>query len=363
MKQTKNSKILLQSMALISLLSCMTVSCGESNWDAFKEAIVDFGAKITEVTAPCVQVVSNATVAGAGMIGDAASAGLEAVRVIDPAKAIFTSLGIASAVAGAKCNEFIATKFTKNDAIVIGSAAIGAIFGASLVRGIYNVRADNAMLQAVEAKYGLAPEYNWYQKPGNGAISIVCAGCDIQLQQALPFMNIITSKMEKISNNILFDFAEFTNQLPHTGINDSYCIAKHYFNDFECQTLGNIRELINASLLITTQDFQQLKKLTNLGAKFKMPETLQDFNQMQNVLHQSSQSVITNSYLGAFGYSPLHNGQRAKDYIVHVAKFHAYLNNLQQLFTVCSDAPDTLIQNQAGNLNFTLQHVHRVEIL
>lgn len=363
MIQRKNSKILLRSIALISILSGMSISCGESNWDYFKQTMADFGAKVTEVTAPCVEVISDATVAGAGMVSDAALAGFDAIRGIDPAKAVFTSLGIASAVIGAKCNQLTISKITDNDAIIYGSAAIGAILGASLVRGIYNVRADNAVLQGFETKYGLTPEYNWYQKPGNAAISIVCAGCDIQLQQALPFMNIVTLKMEKISNNTLFDFALFTNQLPHTGINESYCIAKNYFNNFGCQTLGEMRQLIDNSLMITAQDLQQLKMLTNLGGKFKMPETLQDFNTMQNLLNQSSQSVVTNSYLGAFGYSPLHNGQRVKDYIVHVVKVHAYLNNLQQLFTVCSDAPDTLIQNQAGNLNFTLQHVHRVEIL
>lgn len=363
MRQRKNSKILLRSIALISLLSCMTITSGESNWDAFKQAVADFGARVTQVTAPCVEVISNATVAGAGMIGDVASAGFEAVRVIDPAKAVFTSLGVVSAVIGAKCNQLTTSKFTDNDAIVFGSTAIGALLGASLIRGIYNIRADNAMLQGVAVTYGLTPECNWYQKPGNAAISIVCAGCDMQAQQVSPFMNVITSKIEKISNNTLFDFGSFTNQLPHTGINDSYCIAKYYFNDFECQNLDNVRTLINASLLMTVQDFEQLKMLTNLDAKFKMPETLQDFNSMQMLLNQSSQFVVTNSCLGAFGYSPLHNGQRVKDYIVHVARIHAYLKNLQELFNVCSDAPDTLIQNQAGNLNFTLQHVHRVEIL
>lgn len=374
MIQRKNSKILLRSIALISILSGMSISCGESNWDYFKQAMTDFGAKVTEVTAPCVEVISNATVAGAGMISDAALAEFEALKAIYPPKAVFTGLGITSAGVGAILgmkafligfdNKYIGPMIKGNEEVVLtGTAVIGAILGASLVRGIYNVRADNAMLQGVETKYGLTPEYNWYQKPGNAAISIACAGCDIQLQQALPFMNIVGAKNEKISNDTLFDFAAFTNQLPHTGINESYCIAKNYFNNFGCQTLGEMRQLIDNSLMITAQDFQQLKMLTNLGGKFKMPETFQDFNSMQMLLNQSSQSVVNNSFLGAFGYSPLHNGQRVKDYIMHVVKVHAYLNNLQQLFTVCSDAPDTLIQNQAGNLNFTLQHIHRVEIL
>jgi|GEM_PF-1257097 len=349
MIKRNNSKILLRAIACISILSGINVTCGESNWDKVMQAMNICALKVSDMT----------------------SAGLEKIKEINPVHAFFTTTGIASVAIGAQVGgnlmNTLACKMkapeevnTINAAMAIGGI-IGGLIGGSFMRGIYNVRADNTILKNIEARYTLKPVYNWSQLPANYATHIICAGSDVQVQEKLSCLDFINQKIIKMTDDTIFDFTLFTNKLPHTSIDGFYCVAKNYFNDFECFTVGDLRELIDNSLVIVEEDFQQLKKITNLDKQMKIPVSLQDFNSMKMLLHQSQQQVVMNSCLGAFGYSPLHNSQQAKDFIVHVVKIHAFLNNLKELFATCADGSDILVYNNVGHLNFTLQHINYVQ--
>ena len=218
------------------------------------------------------------------------------------------------------------------------------------------------MLQVIETKYGLVPAYDWYQLPGHYATNLICYGSDVQtVEQVSPFVQMMKSKIEKMTDATIFDFSLFINQFPHTGVDNSYCIAKKYFDGSQCETLSDLQSTVDNSINMIEADFKKLMKLTELSNSFKLPVTLHDFNAMQVSLNQYEQNLIVNSYLGVFGYSPLQNGQRVKDLMSETMKYRAFLLNLKEILATCSDASDTQLKDAQGNLNFTLQHVHHVE--
>ena len=275
--------------------------------------------------------------------------------------AVYIGTGSISSITGALVG-FCAAKTigSHNIASAIG-ALTGAALGASLIRGIYNVRAHNAMLQEIEIKYGLTPAYDWYQLPGHYATQLVCYGSDAKkVEQCSPCIQFV--KANVMPDHITFDFTEFVKALHHVpDFNKKYCIAKSYFDIFNCATLSDLKSTIASSMQTMKKDFELLMKLTELSNSHTMALTLKDFNNFQQLLNQGHQHVIINSYLGAFGYSPLQNGQRVKKCMIQLVKYHAYLSALTQLLLLCSDGSDTLLINSSGDLHFTLRDIDCIQ--
>lgn len=241
-------------------------------------------------------------------------------------------------------------------AVLVGSVVA---VGMSSAYSLDNLRSHNAMLQKIEATYGLVPVYDWYQLPGHYLVQAICGKddivADIKINQCI---DIIKSKVAKKNHTQdLFDFRLFIKQLPHVDMKGLYCIATSYFNDFNCTTLGQLKSVIESSLDMVEQNFKTLKKeLTSLSNKDLLPGTFDEFYTFKINVLSGVQRPILNSSLGFFGYSALHNGERVKTCIIATAKYHAYLRLLQELFVACTDDDATILQHGAGVLHFTLQH-------
>jgi hypothetical protein len=240
-----------------------------------------------------------------------------------------------------------------------------AVLGASLavvgsvMIGVENLKIHDVLLQIIEVRYGLVPQYDWYQLPGHYLVQTLCNnGYQTENLEVNQVITAIQQKVAKKSDTELFNFPLFVQKMPHTDQAGLYCIAKSYFNDYKCVTLGDLKENIDDYIKVIEDDFKELKTLTNLSNKSVVPTTLQEFNVFKAEVLQGMQSPIINSSLGIFGYSALHNGERVKTCIIAIAKYHAYLVLLQELFAACIDDNSTILQNDSGVLHFTLQHIN-----
>lgn len=243
-------------------------------------------------------------------------------------------------------------------AVIVGTATV---VGYSVVHAIANLQRDNNFLLDIESGYGLSPVYDWYQVPGDYLVKTLCGPVpqylnkNVEVELCIQFAK---SKSGKMSDTELFNFPLFVQKMPHSDQAGLYCIAKSYFNDYKCVTLGDLKENIDDYIKVIEDDFKELKTLTNLSNKSVVPTTLQEFNVFKAEVLQGMQSPIINSSLGIFGYSALHNGERVKTCIIAIAKYHAYLVLLQELFAACTDDNNTILQGDAGVLHFTLQHTN-----
>jgi len=301
------------------------------------------------------------------------------------AEAIFGTAGTMSACLGgylgfvsagkiidlaSKTAEFCNYKASENlsyDTILTGtSITLGALLGASLIKGVYNVRAQNETISDIESRYGLTPLYNWYQVPGEILTNSICYGVEEgnnpDNQYFSTIIKEITDRVDSIdylNNNNVWTMGDFINKLPHIDQNKYYTMAQSFFVSIfgSHQNMGNISYSIDRSLEIIEADFDNLKKLTGLNNHTKMPKTGAEFMTFVNDLNQSSQSVVMNSYLGMFGYSGLHNGPRVKTCIKKVVQYHQFLAQLRSLVGLNCDGPDTMVSGQ-GVLYFAVQHLN-----
>ncbi len=363
----KKSKFLLQIMMGMGILISANLCCMDE-LSRFKDVCVKNMTEFSNICAEKASQLQDACVSEYNRlepicIENAVKTAIycdDAMQSIDAEKA-FLGIGAMSSVAGAVSGYYLSKAVIQNDAIAGATALTSAVFGASLIRGMYNVRDQNAMLQEIEAQYGLVPAYDWYQLPGYYATKLICYGSDVQaVEQVSPFIQMIKSKVEKMTDARIFGFTAFIDQFPHTGVNHSYCIAKKYFDGSQSATLSDLQSNVDNYIAMIEQDFKKLMKLTELSNSFKLPVTLHDFHAMELFLNQYKQHLIINSLLGACGYSPLQNGQRVKDLMLEIIKYRAFLLNLKEILATCSDSKDTQLKDADGNLNFTLQHVHHV---
>ena len=150
--------------------------------------------------------------------------------------------------------------------------------------------------------------------------------------------------------------------MPHTNFKEAYCISKNYLGCFGYPTLGMLKDAVVHQIESIEQDFKQLTHLTDLSWSFAhMPATLLELKVLEGQLVKLSDYYGAYTFLGAFGYSPIHNGQRVKNYLVALAKMHAFLLNLQELLATCIDNEETQLIQSQGYLQFSLQHVHYIE--
>jgi len=342
----KKSRFLLQTMIGMSLLVSVNLCCMDE-LNRLKDVCINEYNRLEPI---CIEGLMKAAI-----YCD------DSIESVDAEK-VFLGLGAIAVGAGIKDSCHIGSKISSNPLIIGSVVAIRAAILSSLVCGIYNIREQDAMLQSIEIKYGLIPAYDWYQLPGHYATQLICYGSDVQtVEQVPPFIQMLKSKVEKMTDATIFDFTAFIDQFPHTGVNNSYCIAKKYFDGGQCVTLSDLQSTVDNSITMIEADFKELMKLTELSNAFKLPVTLNDFNNMQLFLNQYEQHIIINSYLGAFGYSPLQNGQRVKNSILEIVRYRAFLLNLKEVLATCSDSKDTQLKDAQGNLSFTLQHVHHVQ--
>ena len=159
----------------------------------------------------------------------------------------------------------------------------------------------------------------------------------------------------------MFDFSLFIKNIPHANSIGSYYIAKSFFDNFECKTLGDLKSTISIFIQELEGIFKELKTLTNLSNKSVMPTNLQEFTTFKAQVLQGMQSPIINSFLGFFGYSALHNDERVKTCIIAIVKYHAYLTLLEELFATCSDHLNMDLQS-GGNLQFSLEHANNIQV-
>jgi len=275
---------------------------------------------------------------------------------------VFLGCGVVAVGIGMQ-NSYYTGKQISSNPVAIGSImVVQSTLIASLIKGLYNLRKHQVMLQEIEARYGFSHHNAWSQLPGYYATQLICFGSQETTEAISSCMQTIKLKTEKMDNAVIFDFAQFINVFPHIAVGQSYCTAKHYFSAFGCVTLSDLKNIIRDLKVTLEQDFQKLKSLTDLPYAYKMPLTLQDFNNFVLFLNQGKQYVVVNTLLGAFGYSSLHNCDRVKNYITQIVKYYTYASHLEEMLLTCSDDIDTQLNTQ-GNLNFTLQHIdHTVAI-
>jgi len=331
----KKSKFLLKIIMFVCIFSCIKTFCMDE-LSFFKDICIE---KINEVSTFC----------------------YDTYGALDAEK-VFLGLGVFGVGAVIPTSYYVG-KTTSSHQVITGSLVVtNATLMASFIRGLYNIRAHNAILQDIQARYQLNSVNSWYQLPGCYAVKLICYGSDIETEVISPCMQAVQLKVEKIDDATIFDFTKFIDYFPHIDLENNYCIAKKYFNNFGCITLSDLQSNIGDSIIILEQDFKNLLKLTNVSYAYKMPVTLQDYNNFSLLVHQGQQYIMANLCLGAFGYSPLHNCDIVKNYIIKIVKYHAYLVHLQEILSTCSDALGTRF-DEPGNLNFTLQHVNNtVEI-
>lgn len=230
------------------------------------------------------------------------------------------------------------------------AAGVVAAVGTSVAYSIENLRLHNDLLTSIEDRYGIKPVYEWYDMPAQYTLQALCSTCKItQVIEMDNSIKAIEQKVAKTTSAQLFNFGLFTHNLPHIDQNGYYCIAAGYFKDFNCSTLGKLKEEISATIDRVNQDVVSLKKVISF------PKSVINFNDFQHQISQAFASPVINSACGYFGYSALYNSDRAKNCVIALSKYHAYLNLLQELFNVCVDPHDTNLKS-GGYLKFTIQH-------
>jgi hypothetical protein len=270
---------------------------------------------------------------------------------------VFLSFGLLSSLSNSQLD---AQEKSWNNTIAQGAVIVGTVtaVGTSVVYSICKLRFDNELLLEMESGYDLFPVYDWYQLPGDYLVKTLCGSVPeyLNVVDIEPCVQFAKSKSGKMSDAELFNFPLFVQKMPHTDQAGLYCVAKSYFNDCKCVTLGDLKKNIDSYIEVIEDCFKELKTLTNLSNKSVAPSNLQEFTTFKTQVLQGMQSPIINTSLGFFGYSALHNGERVKTCIIAIAKYHAYLVLLQELFAACIDDNSTILQGDSGVLHFTLQH-------
>jgi hypothetical protein len=274
---------------------------------------------------------------------------------------VFAGIGIVSAVGGALGGYLL----TGNSICAVS----GAIVGACLVKGVHNIRYYDQILSQCELDYGFVPHVDWLEYPLQFGQNIVCMDqqpldtvsmmhhglCMSEIQNKIKVFNAIDTQ-------IIWSFEKFKDTFPHTNAKANYSVSKSYLGAFGYKTLGDLKTAISSHLAKIKYDFNSLKKLTNLSwVHTVIPTNMSEFTVLENRLASYNNYYGAYTWYGAFGYSSIHNGKRAKICLLSLAKIYAFLMNLQELLNTCTDSDDTQLTESQGVLNFSLQHVHYVQ--
>jgi hypothetical protein len=274
---------------------------------------------------------------------------------------IFIGVGVVSAVAGAWCGYAITHGLV--------GATTGALIAGSVVKGVHNIRYYNQILAQCEFDYGLLHHHvDWLQYPlqlGQNAVCLESAPintthradhelCMSEVQKKISLFDVVDAQA-------IWKFEKFKDTFPHTDFQSAYCVSKSYVGLFGYPTVGTLKSAVAYQLTKIEADFNTLKSLTSLSwSDVKIPISLDTFNQFKGNLLACSHYYGAYAWLGAFGLSSVHNGQRVKDCLLSLAKIHTFLMNFQELLNTCVDSDDTELISAQGLLNFSVQHARQV---
>ena len=286
---------------------------------------------------------------------------IQAENNISTVDKVFMTAGTVSAIAGAACGYML----TRNMTV----ATSGGLIAASAVKGLYNVRYYNQVLSQCELDYGFVPYVHWLQYPAQFGQDVLCLEspaldmtdrddhslCLVEVQKKI-------NVFDTVDAHVIWNFEKFKDILPHTNFESAYCISKCYMASFGYETLGILKSAISYQIAKIEYDFDTLIHLTDLSwSRVKMPKTLDEHNELKLNLLACTHYYGIYTWLGVCGYSPVHNGQRAKDCLVALSKIHIFLINFQELLKTCIDDDVTLLIHEQGMLHFSLQHIHYVQ--
>ncbi|MBV8661025.1 MAG: hypothetical protein JO129_02685 [Candidatus Dependentiae bacterium] len=245
----------------------------------------------------------------------------------------------------------------------------GALALASTGMGIYNIRHYNQILSQCEFDYQLTFCRSWTEYPLQVAQDVICSNsfnvntvdridhgrCIAEIQKKITFFN-------SINDQAIWNFEKFKDIFPHIDSHQSYCVSKSYLGLFGYTTLGSLRSAVSHHILKVRDDFNTIKLLTDIPwQNMNIPKNKNEFDKLQTQLTHYHNYYGAYSLLGAFGYSALHNSRRAKEFLIELARIHAFLIQFQELLYTCVDHDETRLINELGLLNFSLQHVHHIK--
>jgi hypothetical protein len=252
---------------------------------------------------------------------------------------------------------------------LVYTGATVAALTVSLAQGVYNIRRYHFMMSQYQLDYSLSSPVYLIEYPLQATQNLICSGLPaLDMSHQNKHGLAVTEISKKIALfdaadplNI-WDFTKFSNIMPHTSIKEAYCVSKSYLGSFGYPTLGILKDSVTYQIAKIEQDFKQLTSLTDLPWYFvKIPKTYQELQSLENQLQKLSHYYGAYAFLGAFGYSCVHNGDRVKNYLISLTKMHAFLVNLQELLATCMDSDETQLIQSHGVLQFSLQHVHYIE--
>lgn len=274
----------------------------------------------------------------------------------------FIGAGIASAAVGAYCG-YTVTGGVKG-------AVAGALIAGSVIKGIHNIRSYNQILSQCQSDYVLPDQYiHWMHYPLQFGQNVAClespainmtyrndhAACMIETHQKIKLFEVSDPQS-------IWKFEAFKDTFPHSDSRLTYRVSKSYLGLFGYPTLGVLKSAIACHIAKIKVDFELLKNLTSLSwSDVKLPKDMKEIEVFDVALLGCCDYYGAYTFLGAFGWSSVHNGQRAKDCLVALIKMHAFFVNFQELLRTCSDNDDTELINAQGLLNFSLQHVQNVQ--
>lgn len=252
---------------------------------------------------------------------------------------------------------------------VISATAGASALIVSTAQGVYNIRRYHFIMAQYQLDYNLSSPVFLIEYPLQAAQNLICSGLpaldmEHQNQHGLAVKEIAKkiAVFDGVDPATIWDFEKFRTTMPHTSMKEAYCISKNYLGCFGYPTLGMLKNSVAYQISKIEKDFKQLTNLTDLPWYFvKIPKTLVDLQQLEHRLSTLSPYCGAYALLGAFGYSSIHNGGRVKNYLISLAKMHAFLLNFQELLATCMDSDETSLMQSHGVLQFSLQHVHHIE--
>lgn len=254
----------------------------------------------------------------------------------------------------------------------LGTIGVGLGVSALVVsaaQGVYNIRKYHALMSQYQLDYCLTSPVYVKDYPLQVVQNVICAGLPAldlthQNKHGLAVLEIRKkiAIFDSLDIQAVWSFNKFKNIMPHTSMNEAYCVSKSYLASFGYPTLKFLKDSIAYQMIKIEQDFQQLAKLTDLPWYFvQIPKTFEEFQKLEAQLNDFSDCCGAYALLGACGYSAVHNGQRVKNYLLSLSKMYAFLSNFQELLATCIDNDEIQLIQSQGVLQFSLQHVHYVQ--
>lgn len=240
----------------------------------------------------------------------------------------------------------------------------------SALLGIYNIRNYNQILHQCMFDYGLNVPVYIIDYPLQFLHNLICVGepmLDETYQkkhgQCLTEIDKKINLFDGVNCEIIWNFQYFKDTMPHTDFNNAYCIAKNYLGSFGYPTIGHLKYAIDEQIAKIEIDYKKLISLTDLPWYYlSIPRNFVAMCNLEQRLSTFSDYHGIYSFLGAFGYSAEHNGQRIKTVILAVTKIYAFLLNFQELLATCIADDSTQLIAAPGVIEFSIQHVHQISL-